>query len=265
MAWLVRLILDGPDGERVSSLLWDAGTTGIAEEGDLLLAGFDDRAAAEAVATRAAADRWPARVLAIEPIEWRGTDERTTVAVRAPDGRSVALSIVAGPTFGHGGHPTTALALELLAETVAPGDRVLDAGTGSGVLAIAAAGLGAGAAIGIDIDPAVVPVAEANARANGVEVGVHVLPIPAAAALVPGRRFDVVVANLLVPGQRELGADLTRVLAPGGSLIVSGYLAADGDEVAGRYRSLLAGDPTVTVRRRDGWLAHRFELRNRPR
>src|SRR2546422_789169 len=68
-----------------------------------------------------------------------------------PDDR--VLELDPGMAFGTGAHPTTQLCLEALEETVQPGERVLDFGTGSGILAIAAARLGAGTVFGLDIDP----------------------------------------------------------------------------------------------------------------
>ena len=72
-----------------------------------------------------------------------------------------------GHAFGSGSHPTTRLMLTALAEHIGPGDRVVDLGTGSGILAIAAARLGADV-IGIDLDLAAAPAVQANAMANGV-------------------------------------------------------------------------------------------------
>lgn len=241
----------------MSSRLWDAGTTGIAEDGETILAGFEDRAAADAVAARVR--EWPADLLAVEPVEWRGTGDTTTVTVPLPGGEVRAVPIVAGPTFGHGGHPSTALALELLIEAVEPGHRVLDVGTGSGVLAIAAALRGAGPVVGIDIDPAAIPVARANAEANGVEIVAAVAPVGEAGALAGGRPFDLVVANVLLATQRDLAGDLAAALAPAGTLITAGHLVADEAEVSALHRRHLGRVERSTVRERDGWLAHRFD------
>jgi ribosomal protein L11 methyltransferase len=261
MGWVVRFSLDERSVELASSLLWDAGTTGIAEDGDRLVAGFDDRAGADGAAVLLAG--LAAVVESVEPARWEGTGEVTALALRLADGSERKLAITAGPTFGHGGHPTTALALDLLTATVGPGDRVLDVGTGSGILAIAAAALGAGPVVGIDIDPAATDIARANAATNGVEILAGLQPVGAAADLVGGRRFDVVVANVLLPAHRQLAGAVGGVLAPGGRLVTTGYLDADGPLVESLHLGALrraGGHPATVEERRsvDGWAACRF-------
>ncbi|MEL6982768.1 MAG: 50S ribosomal protein L11 methyltransferase, partial [Actinomycetota bacterium] len=274
---------DGAD-EMVSSLLWDAGTTGIVEIDGQLLAGFDDRATADAVIEQAVG--WPVEVIGVEQATWAGGDETTTVTIAAePDGpgqpgpseqsggSARTLSIVAGPTFGHGAHPTTALAIDLvtgairgrLADPAAVRPSVLDVGTGSGVLAIVAAALGASPVVGVDNDPAAIPVARGNGERNGVELIVSDATVDRTPDLVDGARFDLVVANVLVPVQRELAVAMAAVLADGGTLATTGYLEADGPSVIELHRSALAaaGRPVARVEMvgpADGWIGHRFDL-----
>ena len=71
----------------------------------------------------------------------------------APRPDDLVLELDPGMAFGTGAHPTTQLCLEVLEDVVRPGERVLDFGTGSGILALAAARLGAGPVVGLDIDP----------------------------------------------------------------------------------------------------------------
>ncbi len=255
--------------ELVASRLWDAGTTGVADLGGELLAGFPSRRAAEGAAV--AAGTWPVDVVGVEATSWSGTGETTTVTVEGPGGPST-LAITAGPTFGHGAHPTTALALDLLAGAVryrldgSAGARppsVLDVGTGSGVLAVAAAAIGAHPVVGIDVDPAAVPVAVANAEANGARATFTTDPVEVVRAGGP-ERFDVVVANVLLPTQRELARVMAAALAPGGSLITAGALTDDEREVTALHLGAMvaAGLPSPTaadVRRDGGWAAHRFD------
>lgn len=279
---MVRLAAEDGADEVVSSLLWDAGTTGIVEIDGQLLAGFDDRAGADAVVELASG--WPAAVVAVEPVTWTGSDEVTTVTMEPDSGQpgspALTLSIVAGPTFGHGGHPTTALAVDLLTGVVRqrlaappspspgpapPPPSVLDVGTGSGVLAIVAAVLGAGPVVGVDNDPAAVSVARDNGHRNGVEPVVSEAPVDQAPSLVGLASFDVVVANVLAPVQRELAGAMARVLAPGGTLLTTGYLEADGPAIAELHRSSIEAAGRAPVRvavaaAADGWIGHRFDL-----
>ncbi|RTH97001.1 50S ribosomal protein L11 methyltransferase [Thermus scotoductus] len=132
----------------------------------------------------------------------------------------IPLRIEPGMAFGTGHHETTRLALSALARHLRPGERVLDLGTGSGILAIAAAKLG-GKALGVDIDETVLPQAEENARRNGA--GVCFLPGSLEEAL-PHGPFDLLVANLFAELHRELAPLYPKALAPGGRLLLTGIL-----------------------------------------
>jgi ribosomal protein L11 methyltransferase len=143
-----------------------------------------------------------------------------------------------GRAFGTGAHPTTRLALELLAE-LAPGS-LLDVGCGSGVIAIAAMKLGFDPVRAGDTDPVAVEVTRENAERNGVAV--EAAPLD---ARTDALEADVVVANIAL--------DVVEALAPrvrARDLVLSGYLAADRPAVPGLVH--------VTRRERDGWAADRY-------
>jgi ribosomal protein L11 methyltransferase len=165
-----------------------------------------------------------------------------------PGQETVCLRIEPGETFGLGDHPTTVLTARALSEELHPGQRVLDVGCGSGVLGVLAAVSGAGHVVGIDLHPAAVPVTVANAVRNGVSSLVEVSLTPLADVEGP---FELVLANILAPALIELSDDLKRVLAPGGTLVISGVLVGAHDHV------LAALAPLVPVRtlERDGWAA----------
>jgi ribosomal protein L11 methyltransferase len=138
--------------------------------------------------------------------------------------------------------------MRALRRAVVPGSRVLDVGCGSGVLAIAACRFGAATAVGIDISPAAVPTTDHNAEINGVADRITASTTPLAE--VDGT-YGVVVANILAPALVDLAADLRRVLADDGTLIISGILAERHEHV------LAALAPLRVVARddRDGWTA----------
>jgi ribosomal protein L11 methyltransferase len=122
--------------------------------------------------------------------------------------------------FGDGGHPTTGLALEALAAEIDRRGvaRVLDVGTGTGVLAAAALARGA-AVVALDRDPAAVEAARRRAP------GARVLLGEAPGAIRPDlAAFDVVVANIAEPELRGLVPALAGALSPTGTLIVTGAL-----------------------------------------
>lgn len=130
--------------------------------------------------------------------------------------------------FGVGSHPTTRLCLKLLREAL-PAARALDAGTGTGILAIAAARWGARRVVAVEMDDASARNAEENVALNGVQDRVEVVR-----GRVEEQRgaFDLVLANLLLSETRAALPALARLLAPGGALILAGYLEAEAAAVA---------------------------------
>ena len=163
----------------------------------------------------------------------------------APGPDDVVIELDPGMAFGTGLHPTTRLCLAALERVVRPGDRVLDLGTGSGILAIAAAKLGASEVLAIDTDPVAVQAATANVAANRLTDRVAVIEGTVEAA--GDAAFDVVAANISATVLIAIAAELARVARPGGRLLASGLLddreievalalAAAGFHLAGSHR-----------------------------
>jgi ribosomal protein L11 methyltransferase len=123
------------------------------------------------------------------------------------------------------------MCLQALEELVRPGMRVLDVGTGSGILAIAAAKLGAAAVYGVDTDRLAVEAATENGRLNGVEAQVTIKQGTLAA--VNERGWDLVVVNILAPVIIELlqTGELLEYVGAGGRLILSGIIEEQADGV----------------------------------
>ncbi len=132
--------------------------------------------------------------------------------------------------FGTGYHATTRLSLRLLADRVPVGGRVLDVGTGTGVLALAALALGAESAVGVDIDPWSVENACDNAVLNGVADRFDVRDGSADDVLEVG--FGLVCANILRPVLTPMLTHLDARRAPGAPIVLSGLLAAERDRFA---------------------------------
>jgi ribosomal protein L11 methyltransferase len=160
----------------------------------------------------------------------------------APRGRT-ALILDAGVAFGSGEHNSTRgclLALEQLAARTrqSPPRRILDLGTGSGILAIAAAKTLRRKVLATDIEPWSVRVARENAQLNQVHTLVR--PILAdgwrAAAVRKSGPYDLVFGNILARPLRAMAGDLARNLAPGGTAILAGLLRAQAADVLAAHR-----------------------------
>jgi ribosomal protein L11 methyltransferase len=144
-------------------------------------------------------------------------------------GERAIVQIDPGMAFGTGTHETTRGCLELL-EKYWHGGALLDVGTGTGILAIAAVKLVPGArVVGFDVDPEAIDVALENAEINGVAEAVE-LEVNKLASF-HGEAFDVVLANLTADVIVPLAADFPQVMSAAGTLIVSGILREQGDDV----------------------------------
>jgi len=143
----------------------------------------------------------------------------------------VTLMMDPGMAFGSGTHETTRLCASLLEEHLIPGQRVLDVGTGSGILAIAASKLGAKDIFACDIDPVAVRVAKENFADNDVnnvrcEVSDLLKSVDTAGGL-----YDVVCANIVADIVIRLAADVASYVKYGGIVIASGIINTQADEV----------------------------------
>jgi ribosomal protein L11 methyltransferase len=157
---------------------------------------------------------------------------------------AVILKLDPGLAFGTGAHPTTRLCLNWLEDEMKPGQSLIDYGCGSGILAIAAKKLGAGRVQGTDIDPQALRASIDNARENQCDV--DFLP---AEDLMPAA--DIVIANILSNPLQVLAPLLCGLLAPGGSLVLSGVLERQAAEVSAAYQSWLTLD---IWGRSEGWV-----------
>lgn len=134
----------------------------------------------------------------------------------------ILIEIDPGMAFGTGTHETTSMCIEMLEKYLKPGDRVLDAGCGSGILSIAAAKLGAADVLGVDVDETAVSVAEENLAINHAEKTARAIY----GDVTKGVDYlaDVVVANLMAELVCMITPDIPAHLAKGGYYISSGIL-----------------------------------------
>jgi len=259
---VVRVVVASADAELAADVLWRADPSAVSEEattdGHVLLTadvvgGLSDvdlPAGATVEVVEVDEDHLDAWRAWARPVRAGRRIVLHPAWLQPPSARrgDIVVRLDPGRAFGTGSHPSTRLVAAVLEARVAAGDRVLDVGTGSGVLAVVACLLGAGSAVAIDVDPEAVAAAEANAARNGVAG--QVAASTTALCDVPGV-FDLVVANIGASVLCDLAPDLRQRLAPRGLVVVSGLLEAQVGEVLGAFTGLVEVHRAVE----DGWVA----------
>lgn len=190
------------------------------------------------------------RLRPLEPVDWstrwrdglapRHFGKLTVVPSWLPEAASAdPHTVVLDPetAFGSGEHGSTRVALSLLEQRLQPGQRVLDLGSGSGILAIAAVKLGAASAVGIETDPEANRVAVRNAARNGVSGQVQFLEGDAGTLAPLVGPADLILSNIIRIANTALLPGITRASAPGGLAIFSGMEEAEAPE----FRQALRG------------------------
>ncbi|ADI14461.1 50S ribosomal protein L11 methyltransferase [Truepera radiovictrix] len=251
LAFRVRGTLEDPH----LAPLWEAGCTGMLEDGGEVVAFFSEPPPGELLTRFPPGGRWER----VDDTDWVARYHETLAPVVvgrlvvAPTHREVtlrapqrALWLDPGMAFGTGHHETTYLALAALERLELRGRRVLDVGAGSGILAIAADLLGAAEAEGLDIDPDTVGVAEANAALNASRARFSAGELSART-----RPAHVIVANLYAELHAELAPLYARLLKPGGYLLATGILASRGAVAQGALERVFG---SVEVEARGEWL-----------
>jgi ribosomal protein L11 methyltransferase len=198
------------------------------------------------------AEEWKKGLGPIE-IDSRLVVKPTWIDYEAKPGQ-VVLNLDPGMAFGTGAHATTFLCLGEIVRYYEGADRgeskVLDIGTGSGVLAMACAALGQGPIMAIDIDAEVMPVAEENLALNHLESQVMLeLGDPKD---IEGE-FDLVLANILADELIRMASCISRLCAPGAWLVLSGILDYQADPVIEAYKSF--GLELIDVPAKEEWVA----------
>jgi ribosomal protein L11 methyltransferase len=167
----------------------------------------------------------------------------------APDPDGLVLELDPGLAFGTGSHPTTRLCMEWLEANAPQGLSVLDYGCGSGILAMVAKKLGAAQVAGVDIDPQAIESARYNSERNHCEINYY---LPEEFSGSPqSHPFKVVVANILSSPFKLMAPMLSSRVAKGGTLVLSGILVRQVDEVAAAYAPFIKMSVWAE---REGWV-----------
>lgn len=144
----------------------------------------------------------------------------------------VIVRIDPGMAFGTGTHETTALCAEMIEKYLTPGQRVLDVGTGSGILAVLASKLGAGDVDALDIDPNAVKAAKENCDFNGVR---NVRCMQSDLIASADGVYDLISANIVADIIIRMSENTAPHLRRGGMLIVSGIIEPQADDVIAAF------------------------------
>jgi len=183
------------------------------------------------------------RLIVAPPWDHPRNSPAPTLAPRPDD---ITIEIDPSMGFGTGHHATTRLCLDLLQRLPLDNARVIDVGTGSGVLAIASALLGATEIIAIDHDADALANARANIERNQARIEVRQVDL----SEVESERFDVALANLTSAVILRHADALARLVKSGGRLVLSGFGPADADDVANAF-----GLRPVETLADEGWVA----------
>ena len=165
-----------------------------------------------------------------------------------PDDDSVKIHLDPGLAFGTGTHPTTALCLEWLDQNPPKKLNLVDYGCGSGILAVAAIKLGAAHVSAIDIDPQGLTATKDNMLRNSVHEDMISCYLPDDYS---GKQSDLVMANILCGPLIELYPLLSSLTRPKGSLVLSGILEEQKDQILETYSSNFEN---FDVKMIDGWV-----------
>jgi ribosomal protein L11 methyltransferase len=233
------------------------------------LAAGPDAANALVFETTAARDWVRASLEGLTPVDAgrfvvHGSHDRGRVAANR-----IAIEIEAGLAFGTGHHATTRgclLALDRIVKRARP-KRILDVGTGTGVLAIAAARVLHRPVVASDIDPVAVRIARDNARLNRVGARVDIVLAAGLGARRLRGRYDLVLANILLAPLQRMATPVARIVAPNGWVVLSGLLRSQASAALAAYRMRglvleqsipLDGWVTLVLRRRRGVAGRRL-------
>jgi ribosomal protein L11 methyltransferase len=250
---------DAEQAERLAAEAYAAGATGLEERecaNEITLILYAPTAAAEAVRD-AIAQAAPG--IRIEPAaevpetpwseQWKVGLTATVISPRllvrapfvsvAPRPGQAEIVVDPGQAFGIGGHPSTHLALDWideLAPRLKSGARILDVGTGTGILALAVAKLGPADLFAFDTDPLATAAARENARSN--DLGERLWLFTGELDAIGDVAFDLVVANLLKTEMLPLFAGIAARIRAGGHAVFSGLLEIELESVGEALRAV---------------------------
>lgn len=163
----------------------------------------------------------------------------------------IVLTIDPKMSFGTGEHQSTKLVLKLLEKYIDKGMKILDVGSGTGILSIASVKLGAERAVALDFDEICFDNCKENCFLNGVENSIEILT--GEIDTVKEKDFDLILANIHKNVLIEISEKIKTRLRENGKVILAGLLESDKKDIEAKYHSL--GFRTTQIEQMDEWIA----------
>lgn len=273
--YLVYKIFTKPfNPEILSGLLWEFDITGLSEEDDhiKIFTVEDSNVSLESVEETLRKLQSDNIILSfkvekelLEDKNWNELWEKSREVIRVsdriiikpsfkeyvPDRNEIVLTIDPKMSFGTGEHQSTKLVLRLLEKYVKQGMKILDVGSGTGILAIASIKLGAKKAVAVDFDEICLENCKENCAVNNVENEIEILT--GEIDDVKEDDFDLILANIHKNVLIEIAEKIIARLKPNGKVILAGLLTSDQKDIESKYLSL--GFRTDQVEQMDEWIA----------
>ena len=262
------------DLDMISGIMWDFDITGLLENDDyitIFISGSsttkegDILNALKKLQNQKLIESFRIEKELLEDKNWNELWEKSREVIRVSDRivikptfkeysaepYEIVLTIDPKMSFGTGEHQTTKLILKLLENYVKQGMKVLDVGSGTGILAIAAVKLGANKSIAVDFDEICLENCRENCSLNDVENTVEI--ITGEIDNVDAKDFDLILANIQKNVLLEIAVKIKAKLNQNGVIILSGLLESDKSAIEKKYHSL--GFKTKQIEQMDEWIA----------
>jgi len=260
--------------DMLSGIMWDFDITGLLEDDDHIIIFTSGNSADTETQFYEALTKLKKEMLIesfriekeiLEDKNWNELWEKSREVIKVSDriiikptfknysakDNEIVLTIDPKMSFGTGEHQTTKLILRLLEKFVYKGMKVLDVGSGTGILAIASVKLGASKAVAVDFDEICLDNCKENCSLNGVENSVKILT--GEIDVVSETDFDLILANIQKNVLLEIAEKIKLKLNKNGFVILSGLLESDKSAIEKKYHSL--GFSTELIETMDEWIA----------
>jgi ribosomal protein L11 methyltransferase len=267
------------DPEQLSGIIWDFEITGLLEDDDHISVFTSGNSKDTEVEFEEALTKLKNDMLIesfriekelLEDQNWNKLWEKSREVIRVSDSivikptfknysakeNEVILNIDPKMSFGTGEHQTTKLILRLLETYSRESVKVLDVGSGTGILAITAIKLGASKAVAVDFDEICLENCKENCLHNNVEDSIEVLT--GEIDSVKEKNFDLILANIQKNVLLEIAEKIKLKLNQSGVVILSGLLESDKSAIEKKYHSL--GFKTTQIEQMDEWIAVVFTM-----